>query len=493
MEPEMPSRWLSRTHILWIILILGLALRGYHYLRNRAVWHDEAVVLVNVLERDFGELLGPLRFHEAAPPLFLWSCKAAALTLGDSPFAFRLLPFLASCAALVLLVRVARRLLSPEAVPWAVLLFACSEQLLWHCCEAKPYALDVLVAVLVLAIWTRVRPDSLTRWLLVLAALAPVLIFFSYPACFVLGGVLLAALPLLRQGPRLAPLAAYGLFALTTGAAFGVLLLGPVRAQHDPVIQGDWMNCMPNWQRPWSVPGWTVLSTFEVWRYCCKPLGQPLLLVAVAGSVLWWRKGERSALLVCLVPIGLALVASFLHRYPFGGERVIAYCAAAVVLTIAAGTPLTLAWLRQWGRLAWLAGLGLLLLPLAVSVHQVVVPWREANIREVAEYVEAYREANDRVIGNDWTHSYYFRHLGSAFYGSADPRNPLGEASGTPSECRLWVVVTTHDHDHDQRMELARGLAPGWILCAERAFRDSSVGLFIGPETSLPALAQRSR
>src|ERR1700748_299826 len=81
---------------------LGLALRSYHYLRNPSVWHDEAALIVNVLGKGFRELLGPLFFAEAGPPLFLWVERAVSLVLGDSTFALRLLPFLASCAGLLL-------------------------------------------------------------------------------------------------------------------------------------------------------------------------------------------------------------------------------------------------------------------------------------------------------------------------------------------------------------------------------------------------------
>src|SRR4029079_2654773 len=98
-------------------------------------------------------------------------------------------------ASLLLLVPVARHLLPGRAVPWAVLLFACSEQLLWHACEAKSYALDVFAAALLLALYCRVRPETIGRWCLVFAALAPFLIWLSYPACFLLGGLLLALLP----------------------------------------------------------------------------------------------------------------------------------------------------------------------------------------------------------------------------------------------------------------------------------------------------------
>src|SRR2546430_8915098 len=113
------------------LVLLGLALRAYHYLRVPSVWHDEAALVMNVLTRDFAELLGPLRWHEAAPPLFLWIERAAFLALGDGVLALRLLPFLASCAALLLFVPVTRSLLPAAAVPWAVFLFACSEQLAW--------------------------------------------------------------------------------------------------------------------------------------------------------------------------------------------------------------------------------------------------------------------------------------------------------------------------------------------------------------------------
>src|SRR5262249_44345098 len=155
--------------------------------------------------------LGPLRFHEAAPPLFLWIEKALSLLLGDGVDALRLAPFLASCAALLLMVPIARALLPPRAVPWALLLFACSEQLSWHACEAKPYALDVLAATLLLALHVKTRAWSLTARLLGLAALAPVLIFLSYPACFLFGGALLALAPAVWRDHRKTVWLAYGL------------------------------------------------------------------------------------------------------------------------------------------------------------------------------------------------------------------------------------------------------------------------------------------
>src|SRR5207248_1288581 len=118
-------------------------------LRDPSMWHDEAALVLNAIGKSFGELLGPLFCSEAAPPLFLWVEHAAAVVLGDGTLALRLFPFLAGCGALLLFVPLARRTLDPAAVPWAVILLAFSDRLLWHGCEAKPYAVDVFAAVLV--------------------------------------------------------------------------------------------------------------------------------------------------------------------------------------------------------------------------------------------------------------------------------------------------------------------------------------------------------
>ena len=84
--------------MLWLALIvaLGLGLRSYHYLRNPPVWHDEAALIHNVLHLDWADLLGPLYYSEACPPLFLAAEKAIVALLGDGTFALRLLPFTAS-------------------------------------------------------------------------------------------------------------------------------------------------------------------------------------------------------------------------------------------------------------------------------------------------------------------------------------------------------------------------------------------------------------
>ena len=65
-------------------------------------------MVLNVIAKDIHEMNGPLIHHEAAPPLFLVLERLMLEAFGDDLFVLRFLPFLASCLALLLLVRVAR-------------------------------------------------------------------------------------------------------------------------------------------------------------------------------------------------------------------------------------------------------------------------------------------------------------------------------------------------------------------------------------------------
>ena len=223
-------KWLFRCTLAFIVV--GLGLRAYHFGRNPSVWHDEAALILNVANKSFLELLGPLYFAEAGPPLFLWLERAVRLILGDGVFALRFIPFAASCAGLLMVATTARRLLLPAAAPIAVLLFACSRSLLWHASEAKPYAVDVaLAALLPMLVCGPLRTWSLERRLIFFALLAPLVVMLSYPGCFLIGGVVLSLLPEVWSSQRRPAWLAFLCLNALLGVSFLALLLGPIHAQ----------------------------------------------------------------------------------------------------------------------------------------------------------------------------------------------------------------------------------------------------------------------
>jgi hypothetical protein len=443
------------------LVALGVGLRVYHYARDPSVWHDEAALILNVIGKNFTELLGPLLFSEGAPPLFLWIERAVFVTLGDGTFALRLVPFLASCLALVFLALVARRVLAAEAVPWVVLPFAVADTILWHSCEAKPYAVDLLTATTLLALHCYTSSWRLPWQLALYTILAPVFIFVTYPGCFLMGGLLTALLPVvwkagsgtcsarwtapaLPQGPggevsggaRAAfPVwLAYSLLSFVVFVSFLLLLMGPIRAQRDGAMTSCWVDLFAPWHQPWRVPVWALASTLEIFRYCCPPAGQPLAILAAIGSIHLARRGQGRLLALILIPVLLAFFAACARAYPYGGARVLAYAAPGLLLLVGAGTPPALAWLRARSRLATLALFLFLLVPAGSALAHIVWPWGRADCAAASAYVLAHRHPDERIAGNTWECLYYFRHQGQAFQ--------LWQQVRLPVSGRVWVVFS---------------------------------------------------
>ncbi|HWB13924.1 MAG TPA: glycosyltransferase family 87 protein [Pirellulales bacterium] len=468
-------------------LAIGLVLRLYHYLRDPSLWHDEAALVINVLDKSFLELLGPLRFSEAAPPLFLWLEKGVSLIAGESLLALRFAPLAASCAALVLFVPVARRVLHPAAVPWAVLLFAVSDRLLWHACEAKQYAVEAFAAVVLMAAWAFTRAWSTWQRAALLALLAPALLWLAYPAAFVYGGLLIVLLIELLRSKRAFDWFGYGLLCVAVFVAFGLLLAGPIHAQRDETIVACWdtMNQFPDWGHPARVPVWMIRSTCDLVGYCIKPVGQWMTPLALVGLVLLWRDRKRDWCLLLVVPILLALAGSCIKAYPYGGMRVMAYAAPAVFLLVGAAVPWCLEQMAK--RHTWAAAplVALLIVPVVRAGYCVACPWERADCAAAAAYVSQHRQPDDLVTANHWEYLYYFRRLGRDFV-------PL-ETLALPRD-RMWVVVTGAG-PADREPCLALFGTPPWSTKERREF-DRTTVLFVerrGSEssTSVAPLARR--
>lgn len=414
---------------------IGLALRLLHFLRNPAVWHDEAAFLVNVLHLPFAKMLGPLLHNEAAPPLFLAAERAVMLAFGDSLFSLRLLPFLAACASVPLLAGVAVRVLSPWPAAVATGLFAVSDRLLWHACEAKPYSVDVFVAALVAYGFVRTAEWRLANRGWLGALVAPACIWISFPACFVFGGVLLGLLPAAWRSRRsIRDLLGYAAFGLAVCGAFAAFAMGPAVAQRSGPMEDCWTGHFPDWSKPAFVPVWIVLSVLEVGRYCLMPLGQVLTLIAGVGAVSLARRGYGEFLVVILAPVGLALVAALLHKYPFGGSRLEAFAAPCLCLLVAEGA----AKLARRGPIATFLVVALLLMPAGLTAVRAVAPWPRAACDRASEHVLAYYRPGDRILENHWEYDYYFRHLPPetrrSWLGAFEPGDLVGG--------RIWVIHT---------------------------------------------------
>jgi len=464
------ARW--ATYGIWTAVVVGVFFRSFHYIRQPSVWHDEAAVLVNVVDLDFAQLTGPLHFHEAAPVLFLWIERALFLTFGDHLLPLRFPAFLASCLSLLLLVYVARRWMSEAATFWVVLLFACCEKFAWHGCEAKPYALDVFATLAVLALYVRLEPLPLSRRCLLHAAVAPILLTLSYPACFVHGGLLLALLPQVWTAWTRLETMGYGLLLISIAGTFLGVVLPVAQKQHDPVIHSDWTKFFPDWDQPLSVVRWFVVNCAEVLRYCLHPHGQLLILPLAIGVVAWWRQQSRERVWLCLGPLLLALLAACLHRYPFGGTRVQLYAAPLVLLMSGAGLDAVLPHLRR--KIAWFplsVSAYLVVITLTYATRRVIEPWPRADTPAACAWIDENSQPGDVIHGNDWTHRFYLHRREEQF--AFLPQTELTDAP------RIWLVWT-EQVDPDVREKRLLAYTPsGWRVTSRRDFDGITVILIV--------------
>jgi len=449
----------------WAAAGVGVLVRLVHVLRDPPLWHDEAALVLNAVYLDLSECFGRLLHHEAAPPLFLALERLTVVTCGDSELALRIPPLLIGCFSLIVFADLAHRVLARWPAALAVGLFAASDRLIWHATEAKPYAVDVFVAVLVT--WGFVRTLD---WPLGLRCAAGVVIlpvaeWLSFPACFVVGGLLLALLPAALQASRRERIASVSLGLAVVGSFVG-LALGPARAQQDGAMTGCWVNHFADWSHPAYVPVWAVASTTEVLRYALMPFGQLLLPVAVVGAVRFGRR-DGALLTLLLAPLGLAFVAALVGKYPYGGARVCAFAAPGLILLVADGVP------ACWNRLRRRSRLGPIILavalapPFAQTAYRVVVPWPRADFRAAVDYVDSEFRDGDVIASDHWEVRYYTRDREDRV---CEPRQI---AARRPA--RVWVLTGTDPGVGEIRF---RQVPPDWRRVGERRFHGTIAVLY---------------
>ncbi len=173
----------------WRFVGIGILLRLIAYLQNFPLWWDEAFVAVNLLQRDFRGLAQPLDYGQVCPLLFLWAELISVRVLGFHEWSLRLFPLISSIGAVVLFRVVVGRILSGRALLLAVAVFAVSVHPIRHAADVKPYATDLLVALILQGFaleWSRQPKRS--RWLWGLTSFTPVALLLSHPSIFVVAG-----------------------------------------------------------------------------------------------------------------------------------------------------------------------------------------------------------------------------------------------------------------------------------------------------------------
>lgn len=350
-----PSDWelVNRAklkRLLIVVVLVGVVWRCVRFAMRYPIWGDEALLLLNLLDKDYAGLTRQLDNCQIAPILFLWGELTVTRLLGTSEYAVRLLPFLAGITALAVFIRVASLTLSPLGRLFACGIMSVSVWPVTMGANAKPYALDLLMSVSLLWFaleWLR-RPPA-CRWLFGLCLLSPIALLSSYPSVFVASAVILVLLPAVWQSRDRGVMGVFVLLGLLTALTFSVHFLFVGRPHLASAIAGTntadamasyWAENFPPASPIRCVIWLGMMHTGEMMSY---PIGDAngggtltALLLAI-GVISLWKSSHRRVVALCLIPFLLNLIAAAMHRYPYGSDRLSLHLAGPIVLLMGHG------------------------------------------------------------------------------------------------------------------------------------------------------------
>lgn len=404
----------------WVVTLAAILIRVREYVANKAFWLDEAYLGLNIVHRDYADLVGPLEYDQGAPLGFLFLTKAAVIAFGSSEYVFRLLPFLASVAAPMVFLLVARRAVSGAGLHVAVVLFAVSHPLTHYASEFKPYAVDVLAALVITLFMLRYAERNSVSNGVVLALAGVIAIPFSFASIFVLaGGGVALFLDSLKTWPRKAPTLRLLVLGACWVAGFGAYYWYNLRHLTGNTEVVAWHNDSYMPLIPKS-PGdfyWFLRSSVAMFEFpvglSLPGLGLLLVVFGVASSV------DRSRVIVpvLVLPIVVALIASGLRLYPFT-HRFLFFLAPALMILTGAGIRYLCENVR--GRaVAWGCILVMLVHPVSRSAIAFVQPRPELGLRPIMAHLADHRRPEDFVYVYHWAHP-TFRYYAPRFDVSLD-------------------------------------------------------------------------
>lgn len=451
----------------WALVGAGIGLRLVTYAANRSIFIDEAALALSVRDRGLGELLTrPLDYAQTAPAGFLLLLEASTQAFGESEYSLRLPALLAGILSVPLFGLLARRTLPTMGVLVALALFAFGRPLLYYSTEAKPYAIDVLAAVvLLLAVLPIIRREpSLSRlgWT---GAAGVMSVWLSQAALFLVASLAPVVLAVLfHRGRRVdarrffwwvtVPWA----LSAAMAAAWSLSVYTPQSAEY---MRAYWSpGFLPLWPDSLREALWLPIALLT---FGLDPLGillpaVPVVLAALGMARL--RRARPVLLALAFAPVLLTLAASAVQAYPFGRNeaafealsgRVLHFLIPGALLLVGAGAAAL--WNRPGvhsRRLACVVLAGTVAAAVAPTLYDFPYTRHEARgvLRELAS-----RRAPGEALFVDYRAQHYFRFYaraleldrGPILWGACqnpDPRAYINEWERLRSYGRVWFLTS---------------------------------------------------
>ena len=380
------------------MVVLGLLLRFRLYALHLSFWLDEAMLALNITGRTFSGLIQPLDYAQGAPLGFLWVSKLAGLVLGNNEYGLRFIPFLLGCASLFLLWKLARELVHPAAVIFALLVFASSRYIVSYAVQVKQYSTDVAVTLgLYFLGWYILKKEPTRKDNLLLGLAGALSIWMSHAAVFTVGALGTVLIVWAASKKDWGRTVRYAVVSAFWAVNFGFLYL----LQYRNLAANSFLtNFWSDYFLPISIsmPAW-ILDRLAGLFY--NPGGLSIvvpswliLVLFFCGLASIFRRQTHWAWMLVLSLV-FTLSASLVHKYPFGG-RMGMFLLPGLLICAGEGVDLLRQFLHSRPKLGMTLSLllmaGLVYSPLTFAIETFVKPKVSENIAPTLSFLkESYR------------------------------------------------------------------------------------------------------
>jgi len=334
--------------ILWFVFLCFL-----HYFSARPLWLDENFISENIKTLKTAQILGPLKYSQAFPRIYLSVIKNFSRIFDYSVLSLRFIPLLCMLSAFLIWAKIYKEAFFNK---WHFLLvlfsFAGSYSLSYYAAELKPYSIDVLVVgifCLYLIRQGRLADRGPSKLFAIITLMLPVTLFLSYGSFFVFWIVIYNFLLLVKKNRKVLPLLigysaislSFIIFVYFCDLKHGLASHGLFNYWNDYFLCSDSFYCFiksfGEGLRRLSV-WWFGNSAF--FRRTASPFIPIFALAMVIYGVKAIKKSKFKLLSIDAIGLIIFLeliILGLLKKYPFTGERITLFFAPFVFYFIVKG------------------------------------------------------------------------------------------------------------------------------------------------------------
>ena len=448
----------------WTLISIGIFLRLAHYFSNRSLWFDEALISLNIINRNIWGLLGHLDYNQGAPAGFLIVEKLLTTLFGKSDYVLRLFPLICGISSLFIFYRLAKIYLNRIGALTALALFAISEPLIYYSSEVKVYSGDVTATTLLLLIAFSIEQKNKISFLqIALFSFFGVLLFgFSIPSAFVFGSMAIGFLlkSILDKNWKLVKdiLLCSSFWLLGAFLIYKVYLSGLAAER----IRLSLFPLTFQWFYDLFVRLFESLQLYEF------GIPQILFLIGLVSAL----KRKNILFFIFVFTICFMTLAFSINLYPVK-NRFILFISPIVFLLVAEGITIILKRLSTNLSLSLVAIVLLFWNPVSSAIYHVVNPQTVQEIKPILRYIKEHSRKDDILYvypNAQYAFKFYAKQFGfnddfkidkSIFY--ADLKlNRWIEKKGY-----LTIALGINNEDFTENLDRLKGYKRVWVLLSE--------------------------